>query len=278
MSIKTIENITLGNTDWQLSPFKFDVDSINLKDEEWQNVILEGNGSVDILNAKNGGLNYVIRYGETEQSGTPSPNDPQGIVCNCGNLYLNKYGIVQADDEEIMTDSLGNTAKIPEILKIGDKADEVEVLTGSFTRRVNYLALTGEEDWTYSSVYGRFVTSVLGLDGGTVARTKLGLCTHFKWLHNQESMSQINVGDCYSGGGGKLYFHSSETTVEGWKQFLADQLANETPVIVVFPLTQEIHRSVTSYALTVQNGSNTISTQGFTTYLPMKASYKQSNR
>ena len=273
--IKILDFITLGNTDWQLSPFQFDVDNINQSGETWENVIVQGNGSVNLDNAKNGGLNYIIRYGETEQSGTPSPDNPQGIVCNCGNLYLNKFGIVQADDEEIMTDYVGNTAKIPELLKIGDRADEVEVLTGAFVRRINYLALTGEEDWTYSSAYGRFVTSVLGLDGGTVARTKLGMCTHFKWLHNQESMSQINVGDCYSGGGGKLYFHSAETSVEGWKQFLADQLANETPVIVVYPLTQEIQRSVTSYALTVQNGVNTISTQGFTTDLPIKASYKR---
>lgn len=54
----------------------------------WQDIILSGNGSLTLTNAKANGLNYLKLFGGTEQTGTPTPDTPVDIVSNNGVLKV----------------------------------------------------------------------------------------------------------------------------------------------------------------------------------------------
>lgn len=50
----------------------------------WQDIVLSGNGSLTLTNAKANGLNYVKLFGACEQEGTPYPDKAADIKCNNG--------------------------------------------------------------------------------------------------------------------------------------------------------------------------------------------------
>ena len=54
----------------------------------WQDIVLSGNGSLTLTNAKANGINYVKLFGSCEQDGTPTPTIPVDIVCNNGALKV----------------------------------------------------------------------------------------------------------------------------------------------------------------------------------------------
>ena len=54
----------------------------------WQDIVLSGNGSLTLTNAKANGINYVKLFGACEQDGTPTPTVPVDIVCNNGALKV----------------------------------------------------------------------------------------------------------------------------------------------------------------------------------------------
>jgi hypothetical protein len=81
----------------------------------WQDIVLSGNGSLTLTNAKANGLNYLKLFGDCEQTGTPTPTVPVDIVCNNGAIkysanianvneqtaligyYISSSGVVTAD-------------------------------------------------------------------------------------------------------------------------------------------------------------------------------------
>lgn len=69
----------------------------------WQDIVLSGNGSLTLTNAKANGINYLKLFGGTEQTGTPTPTVPVDIVCNNGAI---KYSLNMANVNE-QTASIG---------------------------------------------------------------------------------------------------------------------------------------------------------------------------
>ena len=86
------ENFHIGQTSPDLSPqFIFYKRGFRLggsSGSDWQDIILSGNGSLTLTNAKSNGLNYLKLFGGCEQNGTPTPTVPVDIVCNNGALKL----------------------------------------------------------------------------------------------------------------------------------------------------------------------------------------------
>lgn len=78
MGIEFKDNeLIIGGTEWTYVPFRF---SKILKigsgvTPTWQDVILSGNGSLTLPNAKQNGLNYVKLYGASEKDTTPTSMD-----------------------------------------------------------------------------------------------------------------------------------------------------------------------------------------------------------
>ena len=175
---------------------------------------------------------------------------------------------------ETIKDSLNNTATAENLLSAGIYKDVQEVISGSVTRNVGIKVLNGTEDWQYHS-YG---TNSYQLVFNLTARPqdKVITCsTHFK------SYSYIRRTDPATN---MLYLHPSAgiilrnstfPTVDDFKQWLADQYANGTPVIVVYPLATPTTETVTAQPMNIQKGTNIIEvTEASLDDLELEAKYK----
>ena len=143
---------------------------------------------------------------------------------------------------------------VPEdLLKLGDYQDVQSVLDGIVTRNVGIKVLDGTENWTASSNYfGSCYTYVLG-------ETPVGqvICSHFQ---NTSSLSDYSRGKCYkeTGAFNLWYGDNIATAIADLKQFLANQYAAGTPVIVVYPLANTVEETVESRDVFITSGTNTI--------------------
>lgn len=166
------------------------------------------------------------------------------------------------------------TATAEKLLKVGDYQDEQSVLDGEVTRNVGIKVLDGSEDWIaylkadYSQFYCMDIVADVGGASG------VGFCTHFKYQYLNQS--------------GSFYFKNSAPynlyvileqgyDLTTFKQFLADQYANGTPVVIVYPLAEPTTGTVTAQPLSVQTGTNIVTiTQASIDDLEMEVSFKQS--
>ena len=182
---------------------------------------------------------------QIEQGSTATP------YISYGQIYT--YGT-----QEVVTDSVGNTANAEILLAVGNYKDTQEILTGNVTRNVGIKILDGTESWTrYAQITGGY----LFYTDNTITDNKLGetytdlYCTHA--VTGQMGSWALNICrfviDSETGyvTGHRLYFSTSEaTTVDGFKTWLATQYANGTPVIIVYPLATATTSSTTGQLLT----------------------------
>jgi len=137
----------------------------------------------------------------------------------------------------------GGTATAEMLLKVGDYQDTQEVITGSVTRRIGIKVLDGSENWDYASA--RFN---LELSDKINAKANV-LCNCFAYSsETSANMPDLSIVSYTSRNIGVRY--DRFTSVAQFKQWLADQYAAGTPVIVVYPLATPTTESVTPQALT----------------------------
>lgn len=143
-------------------------------------------------------------YGNTVQTGTPTPENPI-MPSGCG-VRVNITGLNEP------------------LCGIGTYTDSLELSTGILTRKIKKLVLTGAENWRQSGDGNIYIA--LSPNQG-VAWTQV-LSTHF-------TLSQIQTN------GGLLWFVNANVdfdTVDECKQYLAAQHAAGTPVTVWYVLTK----------------------------------------
>ena len=147
-----------------------------------------------------------------------------------------------------------------DLLKLGDYQDVQSVLDGVVTRNVGVKVFDGTENWTRYGT-GKFVTPLIG--SKKQDNQQAPISTHFIGI----SHNNVPVKDGYvsvfnssiaptSGTLGINYQATPE--VEQFKQFLADQYATGTPVIVVYPLADTVEETVESRDVFITSGTNTI--------------------
>jgi hypothetical protein len=172
----------------------------------------------------------------------------------------------------------GTTATAEMLLKVGDYQDEQEILSGVVTRNVGVKVLDGTEDWTANTVSsGRlvfYITKVsIGSDSTVLPNGSPNIkCSHFE---TSTAAAQSLYGTVWTGGTA-INFTAGDfcANLTAWKQWLADQYAAGTPVIVVYPLATPTTESVTGQTLQVQAGDNTLEiTQASLTGLELEAKY-----
>ena len=190
-------------------------------------------------------INSVIAYGKTEQSATPTPTNPVPIMTNNGVLKVNSQGQIYVDGlTETIRDSANHTATAQMLLGLNDTyRDEQNINTGAITRKVGVKVLDGTENWSKSSSRAGLFYSRLAFPNITVGDV---LCTHMPYAAN------LTKGYIYSNNGELNFwtYFDDFTTTEQFKQWLAEQYAAGTPVIVVYPLATETTENVTAQTLT----------------------------
>ena len=146
-----------------------------------------------------------------------------------------------------------------DLLKLSDYQDVQNVLDGVVTRNVGVKVLTGaaDEQWG-TSVSTKFYWDT---DFARAKDYSPTLCTCYQAILTDRTAgvgdNQIALFTNYNKG--RIVICDPRfTTVEQFKQWLADQYAAGTPVIVVYPLANAVEETVESRDVFITSGTNTI--------------------
>lgn len=187
-----------------------------------------------------------------------------------GSIVSDPVEIYTVGAQEVVTDNLGNTANAERLLAVNNYKDTQEVLNGSVTKRIGIKVFDGTETWDKGGSYNQFL-SMEAVTDRDYSAGRFGYCTHFTMTSDSSKMTEYGyyiLGVTTQ----QINFSSvglSATTVEEWKQWLADQYANGTPVIVVYLLTESTTEQVTPQQLA---GSTATVTAGSIDNLPIESS------
>lgn len=185
-------------------------------------------------------------------------------------------GPAVSDPVEIYTDGLQETITIKDdqsatistavaemLLKVSsDYQDQQEIIDGTVTRKVGVTILKGTEVWNKSSTYtGSFYTNSFSPDGGPkVANNPTDIVlTHGFVVADLTAYSTAGIGAFYwySPSTVNYKYDDGTATVAQFKQWLADQYAAGTPIIVAYPLATPTTESVTAQPMQTVEGDNT---------------------
>lgn len=185
------------------------------------------------------------------------------------NIYPSTF--INSDWKISIKEANGNV--VAEMLfKIGDYADEQEILTWNITRKVGFKVFDGTENWITGNggVWYNFQGDVGAFD--TTAMT----CSHYYYAGAQVSIADISQNQFSSYSNGNIAFKSAETTsASDFKTWLANQYAVWTPVIVFFALATPKTETVTWQSLNIPNWNCTIwILEASIENLPLYAKYK----
>ena len=141
-----------------------------------------------------------------------------------------------------------------DLLKLSDYQDVQSVLDGVVTRNVGIKVLDGTEDW--KTAYSGFYSTALSNHIASAPTC----CNYFQGVTTGtipptgERENKVWLGSSWLGLGATTRF----PTVAEFKQWLADQYATGTPVIVVYPLADTVKETVESRDVFITSGTNTI--------------------
>lgn len=152
------------------------------------------------------------------------------------------------------------TATAEMLLKVGDYADQHEIIDGTVTRRVGVKVLDGTESFSSGQASGVQCISIpktaWGISSDTLPENSLDvICTHYKAVNGsdwaQSKLNTIKVGSGY------LFFNTEYVqNSTSFKAYLANQYAAGTPVIVIYPLPTATTETVTGQPMTTTQGTN----------------------
>lgn len=168
----------------------------------------------------------------------------------------------------------GGTATAEMLLKVGNYEDVQEILSGAITRNVGVKVLDGTEEWettAQSTVYRL-------LDPVSFKLPNTCICSHYVGVNSTISIANMPSKSAKAGSSTTYIYikdSSFSNNLAGFKQWLADQYANGTPVIVVYPLATPTTESVAGQTLQVQQGDNVVEiTQASLDNLELEAKYQ----
>lgn len=146
-----------------------------------------------------------------------------------------------------------STATCEDLLSVDTYTDQQEVISGVVTRKVGIKVLDGTENWQNISGYYNISKTALGTDSAVLPAASVDIiCTHYETISGVPDRTSVNVGGSYVN-----FRDDNISTLAGWKQWLANQYAAGTPVIIVFPLATPTTNTVTPQPMQTAAGDNT---------------------
>ena len=224
------------------------------------------------------GLATLAYYTSKPNIGSVSYNNNRTVTTNPTFTVPNdptiKYVAFRNATDDSWVVYNGGTATTEMLLKVGDYQDVQSIIDGVVTRNVGVLVLDGTETWSASATYNG--STYTPAPHGYINNKPL-LCTHF--VSATRPTVDFAQGKCLINGGSlSLWYSDNRTTaVADITQYLADQYAAGTPVMVIYPLATPTTESVAGQTLQVQAGDNTLEiTQASLTGLELEAKYSKS--
>lgn len=198
-------------------------------------------------------LEYVKAYGLAEQFVEPTPDSPTGILCNNGGIGIDSQGnIIVSGNHETIKDSKNNTVTCDMLLGIAGIRDEQEILSGTKIRRIGIKVLDGTEDWVEKTTAQATWYEADILDNCLFSHL---LCTHFT---NYAMVLQNNTVYKSAGSSVLCVRYDDAGSLANFKQWLATQYSNGTPVILIYALETPITEQVSPQTMQVKAGDNSI--------------------
>lgn len=147
------------------------------------------------------------------------------------------------------------TVSVADLFAVGNYKDTQGVISGTITRQVGVKVLDGTEGFSlYQS--SCWAANVLN-DPKKVSGNGQSICSHYAWTDS--SIPSMADSSFLLNGTERLCIKDSRfETAAQFKAYLADQYAQGTPVIVLYPLAEEITESATPQTITA-SGTTTIS-------------------
>lgn len=168
----------------------------------------------------------------------------------------------------------GQTASVQNLYAVGDYKDVQDVISGAVTRKTGVTIFDGTETWTKSGTYaGSFYVDNVP---STRALVSVAICSHGFTTPTLTAYSAAGVGAMFlSPVSRRLNYKYDDDTasVADFKSWLADQYAAGTPVIVLYPLADEVTESVTPQPLQTVEGDNTVSVSAEVSGMTLEAVY-----
>lgn len=234
-------------------------------------VVGPAHSPLSLSNAVADSLEYVKAYGLVEQFVEPSPDSPTGLICNNGGIGIDSQGnIIVSGNHETIKDSKNNTVTCDMLLGMASIRDEQEILTGVRIKRIGIKVLDGTEDWSEHTIpLGTWYEADI-LDNNMYSHL---LCTHFV-----NRPVAINNNSIYKGAGESVLKirYDDAGSLANFKQWLATQYANGTPVILTYALETPTTDTTSPQVLEVKAGSNSIEiTDASLSDLLLEAKYKK---
>ena len=148
-----------------------------------------------------------------------------------------------------------STATCEDLLSIGTNTDQQEIISGAITRKVGVKVLDGTENIGKSSQYaGSFFVRNVVSDWGTSNGAEI-ICSHFSGVTAESSYAQnkcIILNNAFN----MWWANDNTPTLAQFQQWLADQYAAGTPVIVIYPLATATTETVTAQPMQTVEGDN----------------------
>lgn len=153
---------------------------------------------------------------------------------------------------------------VQDLFGIGDYQDIQSILNGIVTKNVGVLVLDGSISWTYKSL-GNGIARVY-IAPERPGDTDLALCSHaaLTSISNRirpENPNTFQFGIIASSDTPYLGFKLNESEFAdaiAWKNFLADQYANGTPVIIIYPLATPTTEFVAKQSVNITSNTNAV--------------------
>ncbi|MBR5198205.1 MAG: hypothetical protein IKW20_00070 [Bacteroidales bacterium] len=164
-------------------------------------------------------------------------------------------------------------------LSVGNYTDEMDVVSGEVTRKVGIKVLDGMESWSKGSNKSADGNSVFyfAINERANNDTSLKLMSSHYAFSGTISYSTLKKG-CMSitQTTKNVYFEGgSIADLSAWKEYLAEQYASGTPVIVIYPLATEVVENVDPHTLPNPKGDFAILRTASVADLGMEVTYKK---
>ena len=176
---------------------------------------------VDDLTALNVCSNYTPATGTVVQNGTPTPTNPVlPTFYQQGDMILRS---------------------------VGTYADSYDATTNKITRRVGVKVLDGTESWTWtpsSAWKARLAISTIVMEQDKNPPLLCNMFMPHSWNAPNISQPQISILSSGSAINFTMGWDTNITTFADWKQYLSDQYAAGTPVVVYYPLATPVEESM----------------------------------
>lgn len=145
--------------------------------------------------------------------------------------------VIYGTNEQIITGGL--ISDVENLFAVGDYVDQQELTSGTVLRKCGVKVFTGTENWTLIDGSGAY-TLIDDINPNTISELR---CTHYQ----TSSAGELQDGYmCVTTNRDGFTFCDTTNcqSVETWTNYLANQYANGTPVIVVYPVSTPISEQV----------------------------------